>query len=201
MTLTDDPTAAGASPLDQRQRILDRALRLMADAGVHAMSMRSLATACGLNVATIYHYFPSKGALLDAVIAHQDYEGLLVDTPPIDRDLPTRARLIGLLEWMWARMGEHDAMWKLLLGESLRGDPQALSSAAELSAGFERALDGWVEHLLPDLRGEHRTTARVLRGLVYGFFIETMSMPEPDREAFLAKRASEIADVFVPPGV
>jgi AcrR family transcriptional regulator len=197
MTVTDAATA-DQNPVDQRQRILDHALRLMADAGVHAMSMRSLATACGLNVATIYHYFPSKGALLDAVIAHQDYEGLLVESPPIDPALPTRERMVSLLEWIWQRMGEHDAMWKLLLGESLRGDPQALRSAGELSVAFERAVDRWLDELFPDLPGTSRVNARVVRGLVYGFFIETMPLAPRDRRTYLAQRAIEIASVFVP---
>ena len=45
--------------VDQRGRILDAALRLMAEQGSVGASMRQLAAACDLNVATIYHYFPS----------------------------------------------------------------------------------------------------------------------------------------------
>lgn len=195
MPLLDD--ALSETPFDQRQHILENALRLMADAGVHAMSMRQLATACGLNVATIYHYFPSKGALLDAVIAHQNYLDLLTERPPIDDDLPPRERLVALIDWIWTRMGEHDAMWKLLLGESLRGDQQALTSAAELSAEFEHALNRWLDAAFADLEGDLRVNARVLRGLIYGFFIETMPLPGADRHGFLDKRAAEIASVFV----
>ena len=88
-------------PLDQRQRILDAALHLMAERGVHAMSMRTLATACGLNVATLYHYFPSKAELLAEVVHQQDYAALLAPMPPIDADLPPRARLSALLRWIW----------------------------------------------------------------------------------------------------
>jgi len=201
VTVTDDPPAGGANPADQRQRILGQALRLMADTGVHAMSMRRLATSCGLNVATIYHYFPSKSALLDAVIADQDYEGLLVETPPVDPALPPGERLAALLEWMWSRMGEHVAMWKLLLGESLRGEPQALTAAAGLSASFEAALDRWLDALFPEehaFGGQRRVVARVLRGLVYGFFVETMPLPAADRDRFLAQRAAEIAAVLSP---
>ena len=41
-----------------RRRILEIALSLMAQRGVDGTSMRDLASAAGLNVASLYHYFP-----------------------------------------------------------------------------------------------------------------------------------------------
>jgi AcrR family transcriptional regulator len=55
----------------QRDRILEASLALMARGGAHGTSMRAVASACGLNVATLYHYFPSKRDLLRAAIAHR----------------------------------------------------------------------------------------------------------------------------------
>jgi len=185
-------------PVDQRGRILDVALRLMAEHGVHAMSMRRLAAACGLNVASIYHYFPSKADLLRAVIAHQSYEDLLAQTPPIDPDLDRRARLAELLRWIWSEMAGQDDMWRLLLGESLRGDEEALRSAAGLSSTFEAALRRWLEQLFPDLDGDALVTARVLRGLIYGFFVEHLPLAAPERTRLLARRAVEVAAVILP---
>ncbi len=47
--------------------------------------MRQLATACGLNVATIYHYFPSKADLLRSVMAERRYgERLGTEGPGLD---------------------------------------------------------------------------------------------------------------------
>ena len=51
-----------------RARILDAALSLMSEHGVAGTSMRMLAGECGLNVATLYHHFPSKADLLRAVL-------------------------------------------------------------------------------------------------------------------------------------
>jgi AcrR family transcriptional regulator len=181
-------------PLDRRQRILDTARHLMAEHGVHAMSMRTLASACGLNVATLYHYFPSKSELLAEVVREQDYAALLAPPPPIDADRPPRERLAALLRWIWAQMAGQDDMWRLLLGESLRGDASVMGSAAELSALFEAALDQWIQVLFPELEGRARV-ARVLRGVVYGFFIEYLPLPYDDRMRYLAQRADEIAAV------
>ena len=68
-----------------RRRILQIALTLMAQRGVDGTSMRDLASAAGLNVASLYHYFPSKRDLLESVLIEQ---GFLPIRPP----RPTRAR-------------------------------------------------------------------------------------------------------------
>jgi len=57
-----------APAVGQRERILDQALDLMASRGAQAMTMRNLAGACGIAVSGLYYYFPSKKALLAAVI-------------------------------------------------------------------------------------------------------------------------------------
>jgi AcrR family transcriptional regulator len=182
----------------QRERILHTALKLMSESGVHAMSMRRLADACGLNVATIYHYFPSKAELLAEVIAQRSYGELLAEPPPIDRRLPPRPRMEQLLVWIWSEMAGQDDMWRLLLGESLRGEQQALDSAAELSATFEKALCNWLAQLFDDVPGEPAVMARVLRGLIYGFFVEHLPLPHEDRMRYLRQRAREAAAVFMP---
>jgi len=160
--------------------------------------MRKLADACGLNVATLYHYFPSKADLLTAVIAHRSYVDLLADVPPIDGTLPMRPRLAALLTWIWTEMGSQDDMWRLLLGESLRGEVQAMTSAAELSATFEAALERWLDQLFPDWLAPRTPVARALRGVIYGFFVEHLPLAPTDRTRFLTRRASEVAEVFVP---
>jgi hypothetical protein len=90
-----------------------------------------------------------------------------------------------------------DDVWRLLLGESLRGDEAVMGSAAELSMLFESALGRWIDELFPDL-DDAAARARVLRGVVYGFFIEYLPLPFADRMQFLSQRADEIAEVFVP---
>jgi AcrR family transcriptional regulator len=48
-------------------RILDAARRLFAEEGFHAASVSALAKACRLTKAGLYHYFPSKQAILHAL--------------------------------------------------------------------------------------------------------------------------------------
>src|SRR5437899_3045055 len=56
---------------DTRKEILDTALDLFAEHGFHATSVRALAAAVGVRESALYHYFPSKEAVLAAVIADQ----------------------------------------------------------------------------------------------------------------------------------
>ena len=74
--------AAQTDTASPRTRILDAALALMSGQGSAGVSMRQLAAACNLNVATIYHYFPSKADLLRSVMEERRYDERL------DRDAP-----------------------------------------------------------------------------------------------------------------
>jgi len=94
--VADAATAAPAPVQGQRERILDIALGLMAERGASGTSMRALADACGLNVAALYHYFPSKDALLRAVIEERRYGAQLQSLPIPDLRLPPEERVAAL---------------------------------------------------------------------------------------------------------
>ena len=85
MTVAEAAPGSVRAPSAARTRILDSALGLMSERGAAGTSMRRLADACGLNVATIYHYFPSKADVLRAVIEERRY-GERTALARIDRD-------------------------------------------------------------------------------------------------------------------
>ena len=64
----------GASP-DKREAILAAALRLIARLGLHAAPMSAVAREAGVAAGTLYLYFPSKEAMINAlyleVLAHR----------------------------------------------------------------------------------------------------------------------------------
>jgi TetR/AcrR family transcriptional regulator of autoinduction and epiphytic fitness len=51
------------------QEILRAAAQVLADTGYHALSMEKVADVLDLSKASLYHYFPSKDALVDAAIS------------------------------------------------------------------------------------------------------------------------------------
>lgn len=50
------------------QRLLEEARRQISESGYGAMTIRSVAAACGVGVGTVYNYYPSKEALAAAFI-------------------------------------------------------------------------------------------------------------------------------------
>ena len=190
-----------AAPVaDQRGHILATALDLMSARGAPDTSMRHLADACGCNVATLYHYFPSKDALVHAVIEDRRYlDRLAADVPPADPALPPRERLAAILRWLWRATLDEEALVRLILGESLRAEPAALDTVALLFAAMDAAFEGWLAELVPELGGDTAGRARVLRGQVIAWLLEGILVPPADREASFDRRADELAALFVPP--
>ena len=185
----------------QRDRILDTALDLMAEHGASATSMRQLATACHLNVAALYHYFPSKAELLRSVIEERRYALRLRELPEVDVLLPPRERLVALILAMWDGVRQEEAIWRLLLGEALRGDETATAVGHEILGVLQPALRGWIETLFdadavsgidPD------AIATVLLGQVFSFFISQLFRPPEERDAAARREAEALAALALP---
>ena len=158
----------------QRQHILSVALSLMAQNGVDGTSMRDLAGATGLNVASLYHYFPSKRELLVAILQEHGFVDDLVAAAP-----PTLARdeatgLADLLEDILVSMLEVEDFVRLMLGEVLRGDETAHAVGVDLFRATQVSLQRWLAEHRPDLcTPEERTAmARMLRAMLVGMFVE-----------------------------
>jgi AcrR family transcriptional regulator len=54
---------------DTRREILDRSLELFAEHGFMGSSMRDIAKAVGVRESALYHHFPNKNAILEAILA------------------------------------------------------------------------------------------------------------------------------------
>jgi TetR/AcrR family transcriptional regulator, tetracycline repressor protein len=62
-----------------KERILEKAIELLDAEGVQGLSMRRLGEALGVEAMAVYHYFPNKDAMLDAVV-----ELLIQETGPAE---------------------------------------------------------------------------------------------------------------------
>ncbi len=190
--------AAAAPPVGARTRILDAALALMSEQGSAGASMRQLAAASGLNVATIYHYFPSKADVLRAVLDERRYgERLSTDAPRLDVALPPRERLVALVGWLWANALDEEAVFRLLVGEALRGEQAATTTAGELVDALAASIEVWLVDGFPELTADPAVVARVLRGQVLALVVEHLALggvtPRVARQ-----RAQELAMVIFP---
>ena len=197
---TDTATAGPGST--QRTRILDTALALMGEQGASTTSMRQLAGACDVNVATLYHYFPSKSDLLRAVIEERGYGDdldAMVDPPVARRGNPT-TRLASLLEFVASEALAAEVVWRLMLGEAVHSDTDAMSMARQLSSGLEIALGRWIPQLVPEFTGDPAALSRLLRSQLFGMMIEVLVSPELDRDALVVQRSNELAQLVLVDG-
>lgn len=180
---------------DQRTRILDAALAALAREGAGGTSMRAVAAASGCNVATLYHYFPSKRDLLRAAIAHRRIDELLRHPFPEGLAGSAAERLGALFDHVLREVAAEPDLWRALLSEAIHGDEDVLDPLLETSALFEEALGSWIRELLPDVPGLHdAAVVRAIRHALYGVLVE--HLPQPDHRRLFAERARELASVF-----
>ena len=189
-----------------RERILAHAIELFAKHGFDAMTMRQLGDAAGLDNSSLYRHFPSKSALIDAVLdkaagdAFATIASLINQTSPLTLqtledacaalgtylfDHPAAARLI--VHWLMSTGQEHDGA-KVAVPATDRQRPGGKLVAALRTQLTEAAKVGRLrKHTQPEalvvLLG-----AVVLRPATYGYLLKTL---EPRRSRNAARAAWE----------
>lgn len=180
----------------QRDRILEATLTLMARSGAHGTSMRAVAAACDLNVATLYHYFPSKRDLLQAAIAHRRAADFPPSPFPEGLAGSVEDRLGALLDHLFVGMTADEDLWRTLIADAIHGDDDVFQPLLETANTFEHALAGWLVALCPDAPALHdAAVVRAIRNAVIGVLVEHLPQSE-GRRAALEGRARELAHVF-----
>ncbi|WP_207479873.1 TetR/AcrR family transcriptional regulator C-terminal domain-containing protein [Arenibaculum pallidiluteum] len=142
-----EPTSDDARrPRLTRERIAEEALRLIDQDGLEGLSTRRLGARLGVEAMALYHHFPAKGALLDAVV-----ERLIAEIPmpncPRDGE--------GWSPWLRQVAGEYRALalrhpeaFVLLAGRrfNARASFAFLEANAQvlLGAGFSARQAAWI---------------------------------------------------------
>ncbi|MFD5206205.1 TetR/AcrR family transcriptional regulator, partial [Streptomyces anulatus] len=70
--MTSEARRGYAKGRAKRTEILDQAMTLFGEAGYRGASLRVIATRCGISHPGLLHHFPTKEALLLAVLQHRD---------------------------------------------------------------------------------------------------------------------------------
>lgn len=185
---------------NQREHILDAALELIAAHGAAKMSMRMLATKCGLNVAAIYHYFDSKDALVAAVIDERQYGARLAEIPEIDPSLPPRERLERMFTVLWEGALAEEPVWRVLLGEGLRGEAAVVPVGRNLLDVIGPGLADWLRLSLPEVQ-EPDAVAQVLVGQMFTGFLRHIFEPDLETEVIRKQAVAAIVPVVLGPSI
>jgi TetR/AcrR family transcriptional regulator, cholesterol catabolism regulator len=184
-----------------RHRILQIALTLMSQKGVDATSMRDLASAAGLNVASLYHYFPSKRELLESVLVEHGFLPVQAEFPKSPGDLTDEKILTDMLTVIMVSMFEVEEFVRLMVGEAIRFEETARAVGLDLFKPFQLSIEEWILKHRPDLdeRSGAGAVARLLSAMIVGVFVEheagVLADEGEDLQTILANRAREAAQI------
>ncbi len=186
-----------------RSRILQIALTLMSQRGVDGTSMRDLASAAGLNVASLYHYFPSKRDLLESVLVEQGFLPVQASTVSSD-GRSTDSPLELLLGEILLSMFKVEDFVRLMVGEAMRDVTTARAVGLDLFTKFQDSIEQWIRDHRPDLdqRVGAPAVARMLSAMIVGVFVEhatgVLQDEDADPSALSLQRAREAAQILKP---
>jgi len=138
-------TAAGLPASNKRDRVLTAAIQCFAVQGLSGAGMRDIARAAGLTEGTLYHYFASKEALIEAAFRWSAFPAAGVREVMQRADTPLRERLLRVGSEFQAALWRRPDWTRVLMREALRaplaGDESAVRGAVvSLAAERTRAL-------------------------------------------------------------
>lgn len=125
----------------RRLRFIDTALEAFAVRGFDGTSVKDLAQAAGATQGLLYHYFPSKDALLEAALERHYFLPELRRIAATDRNRPAAEVLLELARGFARILDEHRAIVQLMVREA----PSNATVRERLERGREEGV-----HLLAD---------------------------------------------------
>jgi AcrR family transcriptional regulator len=182
-------------PAERRREILDAAALVFGERGYEAATLAHVAERAGISPGTVQHYFGSKAALFNEVVADRFLDGASEDEALLVEHRGSYAELLRrLIERSWARLSRPGSADLLLVGmASAMSCPEAgLVVSGEMGTRCPRVLQRVIEAGIR--QGEFRevpaeSLARALSAAVIGMVVSRQrlvrhcqgSPPEPGR--------------------
>ena len=148
LATTRTASSSAGSGGDTATRILDATLATMADYGIARLSLEDVARRAGLSRQTVYRYFPSKGALLEATVLREEEIFLANITSAAGRHRELEPALRAAIEAAMRTGQDHVVLNRLIATEPtalvalVSGDSGPVLSAARQA--LEEILGGWL---------------------------------------------------------
>jgi AcrR family transcriptional regulator len=167
-------SARDREPLPTRERILCEASSLFARQGYHGTSTREIAAAVGVRQPSLFYHFPSKGAIVQALLA-SDLDDALPFVLTLARgEGPAAPRLYRYLQHDVAHLASSPYNLSGVYTEEVMGDPDF----ARWSRKRER-LHGAVERIVQAgiASGEFvRVPPPLIREAIAGILVRTLML-------------------------
>jgi AcrR family transcriptional regulator len=116
-------TAAGEPSSNKRDAVLAAAVRCFAARGLAGAGMRDIARAAGLTEGTLYHYFPSKDALIEEAFRWSAFRPADVRASLARPAAPLGERLRAVGEEFLAALRREPDWTRVVIREALRAAP------------------------------------------------------------------------------
>lgn len=157
-------TNAGAPASNKEEIILDTALRLFAERGVEGASMNDIAEAVGIRKPTIYHYYPSKEAIIEAIFASSPVNADWLRGAMQRHEIPLFERLVSVGELFLKTIRSRPHFQVLMVRESIgRADPPWRARLRRLlRAHIQGRIDALAEAFTSEIDGLPATEADLL---------------------------------------
>ncbi len=190
---TKRPYAARLPAAERREQLLDTVLRVIAEQGVHKVSIDVVAREAGVTRPVVYGHFADSNALLRASLDREN-EGALAQVRAL---LPGPAEtesgsipdvVVGMLDRFLHAVLEKPDRWRAIL---MVADSSTPAFRARLDRGRREAITG-IEDLLAgaDVGGDVPLLARVLLAVV----VEAARVVLTEPEDFPPARVREFAE-------
>lgn len=167
----------------RQEELLDIALDLARDVGLGGVTVRRLAERAGFTEAALYRHFPSKSALLQALMGRIESRYL-----PVMREIaedegrPAAERLVEVVRFHVRTVLAIEGLPILLLAEAAATGDEALQARIRSGAGgYLRVLEGLLRQL--PLRLEPQEASLLLLGLSAASAIRRRLLPDAELEA------------------
>lgn len=169
-----------------REKLLEHAGRMVAENGMHSLSLRRVASEARTSTTAVYSLFGGKPGLLGALFEESFASfGSAQEAVPISGDV--LADLSGLSQAYWAWARRHPHRYSVMFGQALGGfectPEQALKSQATIGP-----LAGVVEAAVRSgvMAGDPPTIAFAIWAAVHGVVSLVMAGRAPDDETAAA---------------
>ncbi len=163
----------------RREHLVDTALALFSEHGYDATSIKQIATAAGVAVGLLYHYFPSKSEVLRAVWERHSFLPELRALLLVKHDEAAVRVLQDVAESFSAMLERKEALFRLMVRESQSNAEVTACMHAIVEEGI-KALGSYLESRIQvgELR-PHNTalTARMLLGTVLTTHLARLPIP------------------------
>ncbi len=139
---------------EKRVAIRRRAAQMFADEGFDRTSMASLAAACGVSKALLYHYYNDKGELLyDVIAAHlSELCQAVADADTPDRD--PKQRLLGLIKSLLEAYSEADNEHRVQINTLRFLPPEKQESLKDMERELVRRFSSAIAAANPALQAD-----------------------------------------------